>query len=529
MLGRKAILHAGPPKGKRKWQLELDKGGDASGSDGEGLMADAGAELPPSDTEETAPKVAKLDSQEESKGGGGVEESKDKKEDSDDDDDGGKRFAWMESDDEEASAGASAKDSVEKAQVVPGADGAERSEAARSTTSELTGSAAASSSAAPAKPFSDRQALLRLPPGVKLPKLSEAHRSMMAEIATLKSIADLWELVEDKCEDFAPAHASTTLHRLTVLAAATAPDSPLQEMRLDDHSAFMRLRDRVDEILGTAEGRESFLPADLALVAVALAKVVRAPATGGCIGRIFADIADEAETRLTDEPLAFMPHMMSDLVWALARSGNAKPAFLRSVVSVAVPRLAEMTCQDLANFASALASESYDEAEVLLTGVVKQAKLRLTYQPAGMTSLSGGCGVVPTQIPGHPAPAPHMAASNGGAEASLHPTSMAGGCSSNQPLWQRLGQWRFTGNQISEIMFAMANHIGLYDEALFNTVALQFLGRLSEFNLMQLTKLRDAYELVKHPNAHFLLAVRTVLKQRSLHTTSQPFRHGRLC
>jgi len=446
MLGRKAILHTAR-QGKRKWQLEQEKdsGNNSSDESSQGEHDDEVDQQKARDEEPTENQVDKEDS------GGGEEERKRRK-----------RFAWMDSDDEvsdgdddEAFAKSNDKDAT-----VPHAAGANcitqaiagrqpchedintlnttALETSTSTQIDMSfpplpppnlsaGSLALPLPAVPRLPVnvpvlpgirplmmrSAQQTSMLLPPGIKLPPLSHSHLELMAEIGVLRTLGEIWELIDKRSEEFYPAHASTSLHRLSILIT-TNGISP--DMRLEKNKSFLKLRDRLDELLATPEGRASFMPADLALAAASLAKVVQLPATTGAIGRIFADIADEAETRIAVEVSAFTPPMIGDLVWGISKSGNARGGFLKMVIDVAKPRLPEMTCQDLANLASAYAEQSFEEVEALLGAVFDQVKQRLAYQPqatnALFTSVVSRPLVMQPQQPSVPPPPPPVCRGN---------------------------------------------------------------------------------------------------------------------
>jgi len=429
-----------------------------------------------------------------------------------------------------------------------------------------------------------------LPPGTQLPILTQEHLELMSQISITRTVTDLWDLIDKHSEDFAAAHAATSLYRLSVLHSMPNGSSP--EQRPEKHSAFTKLSDRVDELLATAEGRSSFLPADLAMVVSALAKVVSVPTKEGAVGRIFADVADEAETRISSSPDSFTPPMLGDLAWGVSRSGGdpsagpmkpVSPAtrrFFEAIIQVATPRLAEMTCQDLANLAAAYADATREDADSLLRGVFNQAEQRLSYQPPPTNALFSTA-----VVPGQPAtsiqpqlsvakpvsvpppqlsvakpvnvPPPNVSAASLVAAATASATSTASvlvnasGAISNAmpvvdgaiagalstkssatpgerpPSWQQSGQWKFTGVQISEIAMAVSKHINLYEPRLFDLVAKQFMQRLQEFTTDQLRRLRDAFDTVRHDrDFEFLRSMKMVLKQREVRRSCKAFRGG---
>jgi len=362
----------------------------------------------------------------------------------------------------------------------------------------------------------------------------------MAQIGVAKTTGDLWGLVDSRCEEFAAAHAATFLHRLAISTLAAYGDNN-PDRQLLKHASFVRLQNRLDDLLATAEGRASFLPADLALCAMSLAKIVPQPANQGATGRIFADIADEAEARIIAEPLAFMTPMLSDLAWGIAKSGNANTAFLRAVAGAATRKLSEMSCQDLANLAGAYSEQTADEAEDLLRGVFGQAKQRLRYQPQAVISPLAPpvrgvqhTGVAPSSSTVSAVGVVVDAVPVGDIAAAALDCATASGARENgsqeTPPWQLTGQWKFNPTQISEIASAISRHVVLYEEEFFAMVAQQFLPRLHEFALPQLNKLRDAFELVRHDcDIEFARALRAAIKQRGLRRTPcQNFRLG-LC
>mmetsp|Transcript_147377 Transcript_147377/g.260551 ORF Transcript_147377/g.260551 Transcript_147377/m.260551 type:complete len:573 (+) Transcript_147377:110-1828(+) len=559
MLGRKAILHTSKAGQKRKWQREQEKDSDDdSSSDIDAAESDAKSV----DSNTEAAKTEKQGAQAAdggASGRNGASASKAEEEDKDDDgsdesDDGGgtkgKRFAWMDSDDE-----VSDGDEEEGAAAKAGRSGevaANQTSKALDTSFPPKPPANLGSSTVPPAPVSNSagglptpampsstavrlptglpfQPVFKLPPATKLPSLTQDHLALMVQIANIRTLSELWDIVDSRGEKLVAAHASTALFRLSVLTAphgspsaallnttnlhlapggaaaasaiiAGAADSV--DPSLQRHSSFMRLRDRIDELLATAQGRRTFLPADLAMSASSLAKVVPLPATEGATGRIFADIADEAESRLSKESQrdSFTSAMIGDLAWAITKSGHSSSVFLRTVVDACIPKLPEMLCQDLANLAAAYAEQTIDEAEVLLHGIFQQTKQRLGYNPllpnvaqASETSLQNG---------------------ERGTRSSASPSR-----EKPLPAWQLLGQWKFTGAQISEIVLAASKRAGVYDEGLFTLVARQFLPRLQELNGPQLQKLREAFDIMRHDvNGEFMRAVRLAQIQRNLST-----------
>eukprot|EP00929_Paragymnodinium_shiwhaense_P002985 TRINITY_DN103344_c0_g1_i1.p1 TRINITY_DN103344_c0_g1~~TRINITY_DN103344_c0_g1_i1.p1 ORF type:complete len:510 (-),score=131.81 TRINITY_DN103344_c0_g1_i1:81-1610(-) len=492
MLGRKAIHH-NANKNKRKWQLELDKGdgGDSSDSEGEPTKAagkkeesdagdsDAPVEEPKkrrADSDHKAPERRKADEgDDDSESGGGD----------------GKRFAWMDSDDESSEERKKAKDSggSKKAPVQP------KTPAVSSTAPVRT--------AAPSRPGGPP---LAVPPGAKLPRLTQEHLHLMQLIAASRSLDDLWDIIDQRYESFAPAHAATVLFRLTLLANVV---EQVFDSKIEKNTSFGRLTDRLDELLATSEGRENFMTADLAMTAAGLAKLVYTrPATSGAIGRIFAELADEADARIADEPAVHPLMLLSDLSWGIARTGNSTACFLRSIVSSAKPRLQEATCQDLSNFSAAFAESAADEADELLSAVYRQTKQRLEYSPpVGVNVLAFNAG--------GPLSAASIQAAAGAYSASASSAASEGRRREDTPAWQLAGQWRFTGTQISEILMSVTRHIGLYDQKLFSLVADVFKDKLQEFTVPELVKLRDSFDLVRHEkDVDFLQALRTSLKAR---------------
>eukprot|EP00927_Polykrikos_kofoidii_P040076 TRINITY_DN34320_c0_g1_i1.p1 TRINITY_DN34320_c0_g1~~TRINITY_DN34320_c0_g1_i1.p1 ORF type:complete len:632 (+),score=103.05 TRINITY_DN34320_c0_g1_i1:142-2037(+) len=360
-----------------------------------------------------------------------------------------------------------------------------------------------------------------LPPGTRLPVLSQAHLQLMGQIGSTRTLDDLWDVVDQHYEVFGAGHAAVSLYRLTMLASLPGEETRGIDPKLEKHTSFLKLCDRVDELLATPEGRASFLTADLAMAASALAKIVQSTATSGAVGRIFAELADEAESRMTADELfldvttdrmtrqLLTSPMLSDLAWAIAKTGNARGCFLRAVVAAACPKLAEMTCQDLANIATAFIDQTFDEADDMLRGIFDQTKQRLDYHPPPTNALFG------TGLAGSVT----SAAIDGSMQGSSLSTATAhlscGSDDQGKLVWQQTGQWRFSGVQISEITSAVARHISLYDPELFHLVAQQYSQRLQDFTVPQLVKLRDTFELVRHDrDADFLAALRTSLKQR---------------
>jgi len=650
MLGRKAILHTARA-GKRKWQLEQEKADDdlddssesegAAGCDdaggtggegGDGSRGDEGeddkhrkggdigtAKRQKSDSEhrcadESRDCFANSDQEDEKKEGdeGEADSGNNKK----------RRFAWMDSGDE-----ASEGEDEDAVRHLANGGGGMLGGAVTNNTDVVASAEApppfpplpppnlqglavgpppqALSSLripmgiqAPLLPNTTRPGLLRpplrpplvLPPGTQLPILTQEHLELMSQISITRTVTDLWDLIDKHSEDFAAAHAATSLYRLSVLHSMPNGSSP--EQRPEKHSAFTKLSDRVDELLATAEGRSSFLPADLAMVVSALAKVVSVPTKEGAVGRIFADVADEAETRISSSPDSFTPPMLGDLAWGVSRSGGdpsagpmkpVSPAtrrFFEAIIQVATPRLAEMTCQDLANLAAAYADATREDADSLLRGVFNQAEQRLSYQPPPTNALFSTA-----VVPGQPAtsiqpqlsvakpvsvpppqlsvakpvnvPPPNVSAASLVAAATASATSTASvlvnasGAISNAmpvvdgaiagalstkssatpgerpPSWQQSGQWKFTGVQISEIAMAVSKHINLYEPRLFDLVAKQFMQRLQEFTTDQLRRLRDAFDTVRHDrDFEFLRSMKMVLKQREVRRSCKAFRGG---
>lgn len=365
-------------------------------------------------------------------------------------------------------------------------------------------------------------------PGTRLPPLTASHLGLMAKIAGLRTLGDLWSLVDSHSETFAASHAATSLCKLCSLGAVAGPGGAVQQIdprSLERHGSFSKLRDRVDELLSTDKGRASFLPADLAMVAVSLAKAVPTPATEGALGRIFADIAEEAEARLASEPGAFTPPMLADLSWGIARSGEDPASmmtaatsratssvsfrgFFGAAIEATVPRLEGMTCQDLANLATAFGDALREDADVLLKGISAQTQQRLKLQPQPTNALffgSVGPGAAAAAAQAPPMLAPGLAA--GG----------VGSCAGDEglPLWQRLGHCKFSGAQIVEISVAVSKHIRIYEALLFDLVAVHFHGRLQELSLLQLQRLRGAFDTVRHErDPEFLASLRAAVKQR---------------
>jgi len=536
MLGRKAILHTGRTQGsKRKWQVEQEKDSDAVSSDEEEEEDTAH----PLDEEEVHPLDAldaaagKGDAAPAENRGGMNGEAKLKKEpeekekngdsDSDDEDDekGGKAFAWMDSDDEvsegEEDAAAKASAVAPKAPVLAGAATGGSKVASQVKPLLPAGAKLLSALRQPAGGFCPP---LALPPGTAaLPVLTPEHLALMSRIASARTLADFWDLAERRTQDFAASHAAFALHRLSVLAAGVGGGvfSATPAAGVSNHKSFVRLRDRLDELLATAKGRASFLPADLALAASSLAKAVPLPATEGATGRIFADIADEAESRILAEPMAFTTSMLADLAGGISKSGNSKTCFLRAIVDALVPRLPETTCQDIATLSQAFMEHTFDEAEVVLHGLFQQAKQRLGYKPPlpSVGQIHAAMGVVVAPVPAGlistPAAAsavPTVAASDdgaaalvdaliaGAADAAAQDAIIAQGSSTNgsepprikHPAWQLVGHWRFSTAQISDIICAASRRaaLGVADEALFSLVAQQFISRMHEFNAQQL-------------------------------------------
>mmetsp|Transcript_115300 Transcript_115300/g.229774 ORF Transcript_115300/g.229774 Transcript_115300/m.229774 type:complete len:666 (+) Transcript_115300:176-2173(+) len=651
MLGRKAILHTARA-GKRKWQLEQEKAdddlddssesdgatgcadpGDTGGEGGDGSRGDEG-EDDEGGEDIRIPNVQKSDSErcvDESRACSVNSDHEDEEKYIDEDEvDGGnskkRRFAWMDSGDE-ASEG---EDEDAGRHLANGGNGMLGGVTVAATNStdvaanadappfpplpppNLQGPAPVGpppqtlsalripmSMQAPLLPTSTRHGLLRpplrpplvLPPGTQLPILTQEHLELMSQISITRTVDDLWDLIDKHWEDFAAAHAATSLYRLSVLH--TMPNGSSPEQRVEKSSAFTKLSDRVDELLATPEGRSSFLPADLAMVVSALAKVVTVPTKEGAVGRIFADIADEAETRICNSPESFTPPMLGDLAWGVSRSGGdpsagpmkpVSPAtrrFFEAIIQVATPKLAEMTCQDLANLAAAYAEATREDADGLLQGVFNQAEQRLSYQPPPTNALFSTAGVPgqpatstqpqlsvakpvsvpPTQLsvakPVNVPPPPTVPTASLVGTATTSATStvsvlanasvaigtampvmdgaITGALSAKSsatpgerpPSWQQNGQWKFTGAQISEIAMAVSKHINLYEPRLFDLVAKQFVQRLQEFTTDQLRRLRDAFDTVRHDrDFEFLRSMKMVLKQREVRRSCKAFRGG---
>jgi len=204
--------------------------------------------------------------------------------------------------------------------------------------------------------------------------------------------------------------------------------------------------------------------------------------------------------------------MLADIAWGITKSGNAKTGFLCTIIDAVAPRLAEATCQDIATLSTAFAEQTFEEAEVLLHGIFQQVKLRLSYTP------SVASPAVATQPPGVNAPPPAAGgapAADGSTSSSAEPAAEAAPASASEPpkqklpAWQLVGNWRFSCAQIVEVVSAAAKNIRLYDEALFNMAAQQFLPRMMDFRPLHLHKLREAFEIMRHDlEGEFLTAVR---------------------
>lgn len=551
MLGRKAIHHTSKLV-KRKWQLEQEKiddkkdvSSDSESEDGDGSEqqplsggpgggGDAAAE-----PARKAPRKSSHDAQEGetevSKGGGGEGSGSE----NGDAGDAGKqkRFAWMDSGDEasdgeeEESAamvpkasktGAGEQQPVQGAtpsESSPPAEGgsagqgeqaaaeaeAEKTQPGPVATSSLPGTVTTpawkSDNAAPGTRLAGnllaQQGALRqplrpppvLPKGVVLPILTKAHLGLMARVGGARQLVDLWDIVEEMVEDFAPAHCALSLHRIAALVLSACVGVEV-DLKLVKHRAFERLLDRLDELLATAKGRSEFIPADFAMVACALAKVVNTPAREGCVGRIFAELVDEAEMRISAEPLSFTVPMLADLAWGITKTGNHTEPLLRNIIKAAEPMLNEATCQDLANFAAALADQTLEEADSLLRAVLEHATMRMGHASGTMVS--------------------DLPVSSRDAPADDVPER-----SRVQPMWQQIGQWRFSASQVSELVAAVSKHISLYDEVLFSLAAQSLMARLQELSVPQLQRVRDAFELCRHDgDVDFLRAMRSALKVR---------------
>lgn len=554
MLGRKAILHTARA-GKRKWQVEQEKDSDAESSDDDedvdaaldaalpgGASAGDPSSAPPEHGGGKAVEVRGGRVQAQKKN----DEGHSKDEDDDEDEDGGgggktKRFAWMDSDDEVSDG--DEEETVAKAPSFdmsfppkPPALGALPGAAVKGPLPPKLLPAGAKALLALRAPLGGNHLALTLPPATALPALSQEHLALMAQIAAVRSLSDFWELLERRAQEFAAAHAALALHRLSALSAGDGAAAAVEK-----HKSFPRLRDRLDELLGTEKGRASFLSADLAMVAVSLAKVVPLPATEGATGRIFADIADEAESRILARPAAFTTSMLADLAWGISRSGNSKMCFLRTIVDASVPRLAEATCQDVATLAAAFVEHTFDEAEIVLHGVFQQAKQRLGYKPpssgvaqprlpvATSANTQAAVGLLPPAATLAAVDAAGVQAEGGGGEGRVSGVGSAaavaraaeaagveegraavGAPKNHLPAWQLVGHWRFNCAQISDVISAASRRVGLYDGLLFALVAQQFTPRVHEFNGQQLQKLREAFELMRHDvNGEFMRAVRS--------------------
>lgn len=550
MLGRKAILHtAGKAGTKRKWQLDQEKDSDAASSD-EDVEADVDAALDaalpgPGDANASSSSAAPPEgdggkAQPEGDGGKFAEPQVEKKEDGgakdedsdDDDEDAGeggkkKRFAWMDSDDEVSDG--DEEEAVSKASTLDTSFPPKPPAALNGSAQPQLLSAGAKALLTIRSPLGGYNPPLALPPATTLPALSQEHLALMAQIAAVRNLSDFWELAERRAQEFAAAHAALALHRLSVLAAGDGAAAAVER-----HKTFPRLRDRLDELLGSEKGRGCFLAADLAMTAASLAKVVPLPATEGATGRIFADIADEAESRIIAAPSAFTISMLADLAEGISKSGNSKTGFLRTIIDASVPRLATASCQDVATLAAAFMDHTVDEAEVVLHGVFQQAKQRLGYKPpmanavqgplSGAAAARAALGLAAPVAAAVPA-VPPAALNEGSSDTAASSSSAAGGEAevaaaeqgnatagapkSQLPAWQLIGHWRFSCAQISDVMIAASRRVALYDEVLFALVAQQFLPRVQECNGQQLQKLREAFELMRHDvNGEFMRAVR---------------------
>jgi len=214
--------------------------------------------------------------------------------------------------------------------------------------------------------------------------------------------------------------------------------------------------------------------------------------------------------------------MLADLSWGIAKSGEdpSSPGmgratssasfrgFFGAAIEASVPRLEEMTCQDLANLAAAFGDALREDADVLLKGVFAQTQQRLKLQPQPINALFGG-----TVGPG-------AAAASAQAPSALASGPAAGGLGGGAgdevlPPWQLLGHSKFTGAQIVEISVAMSKHIRIYEAFMFDLVAAHFHSRLQEFSLLQLQRLRDAFDTVRHErDPEFMASLRAAVKQR---------------
>merc|ERR1712137_112915 len=54
------------------------------------------------------------------------------------------------------------------------------------------------------------------------------------------------------------------------------------------------------------------------------------------------------------------------------------------------------------------------------------------------------------------------------------------------PLWQSARHWKFNWAQITEVVWAISKHVGLYEEALFAKIAPEFLPRLQKLTAQHL-------------------------------------------
>merc|ERR1712083_1000815 len=96
-----------------------------------------------------------------------------------------------------------------------------------------------------------------------------------------------------------------------------------------------------------------------------------------------------------------------------------------------------------------------------------------------------------------------------------------------RPMWQLMGQWKFSGAQIADIVTAVSRHTNIYEPELFDIIAKSFLLRLQEFSTDQLKKVRDAFDLVRHDkNFDFHRNLTMSLKQRQTRRPCQAWRRG---
>merc|ERR1712217_989469 len=96
-----------------------------------------------------------------------------------------------------------------------------------------------------------------------------------------------------------------------------------------------------------------------------------------------------------------------------------------------------------------------------------------------------------------------------------------------RPMWQLMGQWKFSGAQVADIVTAVSRHTNIYEPELFDIIAKSFLLRLPEFTTDQLKKVRDAFDLVRHDkNFDFHRNLTMCLKQRQTRRPCQAWRRG---